>query len=82
MRDEDLKRMAAVDIKQSIKNQIITTYERNNIPGLNGFKLTWEDLCKETEGLEDEIEEIMRHPRKYKAMLKVFAYFRNMMIKE
>ena len=75
MRDEDLKRVAAVDTKQSIKNQIITTYERSNLPGLNGFKLTWEDLCKETEGLEDEIEEIMRHPRKYKAMLKVFAYF-------
>ena len=78
MRDEDLKRVAAVDTKQSIKNQIITTYERSNLPGLNGFKLTWEDLCKETEGLEDEIEEIMRHPRKYKAMLKVFAYFRMM----
>lgn len=77
MRDEDLKRMTAVDTKQSIKNQIITAYERNDIPGLNGFKLTWEDLCKETDGLEGEIEEIMRHPRKYKAMLKVFAYFRN-----
>ena len=79
MRSEDLKRTGAVDTKQSIKNQIITTYERNDIQGLNGFKLTWEDLCKETEGLEDEIEEIMRHPRKYKTMLKVFAYFRNMM---
>lgn len=40
MRSEDLKRMGAVDTKQSIKNQIITTYERNDIPGLNGFKLT------------------------------------------
>lgn len=79
MRDEDLMRMAVTDTKQSIKNQIITTYERNNIPGLNGFKLTWKELCKETDGLEDEILEIMNHPRKYKAMQKVFVYFRNMM---
>ena len=79
MRKEDLQRMAASETKQSIKNQIITVYDRNEIPGPNGFKLTWEELCKDTEGLEEEIYEIMQHPRKYKAMLKVFAYFNNML---
>ena len=79
MNKEDLQRIAAVDAKQSIKNQIMTIYERNNIPNLNGFKLTWDEICKDTEGLEDEIMELMKHPRKYKAMLKVIRYFNNMM---
>lgn len=77
MNNEDLKKIAATDVKQAIKNQIITTYDRENIPGLNGFKLTWEELCKDTEGLEEEILEIMNHPRKYKAMHNVIAYIRN-----
>ena len=79
MNKEDLQRIAAVDAKQSIKNQIMTIYERNNIPNLNGFKLTWDEICKDTEGLEDEIMELMKHPRKYKAMLKIIRYFNNMM---
>ena len=79
MNKEDLQRIAAVDAKQSIKNQIMTVYERNNIPNLNGFKLTWDEICKDTEGLEDEIMELMKHPRKYKAVLKVIRYFNNMM---
>lgn len=78
MNKEDLKRMAAVETKQKIKNQIITVYERNDISGLNGFKLTWQELCDDTEGLEDEIMDIMNHPRKYKAMLKMLRYFANM----
>lgn len=79
MQKEDLQRMVATEMKQSIKNQIITVYDRNNIPGMNGFKLTWQELCNDTEGLENEILEIMKHPRKYKAMLKVLRYFANMM---
>ena len=79
MNKEDLQRIAAVDAKQSIKNQIMTIYERNSIPNLNGFKLTWDEICKDTEGLENEIMELMKHPRKYKAMLKVIRYFNNMM---
>lgn len=79
MNKEDLQRIVAVDAKQSIKNQIMTVYERNNIPNLNGFKLTWDEICKDTEGLEYEIMELMKHPRKYKAMLKVIRYFNNMM---
>ena len=79
MNKEDLQRIAVVDAKQSIKNQIMTIYERNNIPNLNGFKLTWDEICKDTEGLEDEIMELMKHPRKYKSMLKVIRYFNNMM---
>ena len=34
MNKEDLQRIAAVDAKQRIKNQIMTIYERNNIPNL------------------------------------------------
>lgn len=79
MNKESLRRMVASETKQSIKNQIITVYDRNEILGLNGFKLTWQELCDDTEGLEEEIFEIMKHPRKYKAMLKVFRYFANMM---
>ena len=51
------------------------------IRGLNGFFLTKSELDIDTAGLEKEIEDIMKHPRKYKAMIMVFAYFRNMMIR-
>lgn len=52
MKMEQLMEISAGDISQSIKNQIITVYERENIPGLNGFALTWEELCKDTEELD------------------------------
>lgn len=81
MKMEQLMEISAGDISQSIKNQIITVYERENIPGLNGFALTWEELCKDTEKLDWEILDIMTHPRKYAALLKVFAYFHGMMLK-
>ena len=58
------------------------TYSNEEIRGLNGFFLTKSELDIDTAGLEKEIEDIMKHPRKYKATIMVFAYFRNMMIKE
>mgnify|MGYP006878144878 CR=1 FL=1 len=81
MRRDRLMKISASNTSQSIKNQIITIYERENIPGLNGFALTWEELCKDTEELDLEILDIMTHPRKYAALLKVFAYFQGMMLK-
>ena len=81
MRKEQFMKLSVEDIGQSIKNQIITVYEKENIPGPNGFLLTWGELCKDTEGLDWEILDVMTHPRKYKALLKVFAYFQGMMLK-
>ena len=58
------------------------TYSNEEIRGLNGFFLTKSELDIDTAGLEKEIEDIMKHSRKYKAMIMVFVYFRNMIIKE
>lgn len=77
MKKEYLMRIRAAEIKQELKNKIITEYERNDIPGLNGFKLTWEELSRDTELLEEEILEIMRHPKKYKKLNTLFAYIIN-----
>lgn len=78
MRKEDLRKINAVDTKQFLKNLIFDEYERrDDLVGLNGFKLTWEELSKDAEGLEEEILEIMKHPKKYKALNMMFAYIRN-----
>ena len=67
-------------ISQNIKNQIMKTYNKENILGLNGFKLMPEELDKDLEGLESEILDIMKHPRKYKAVRIMFVYFKYMEI--
>ena len=67
-------------ISQNIKNQIMVTYNKENILGLNGFKLMPEELDKDLEGLESEILNVIKHPRKYRAMRMMFAYFKNMEI--
>lgn len=78
MVDQKLLEQAAIDTAKMIKREIYETELR----GLNGFFLTKSELDMDTVGLEKEIEDIMKHPRKYKAMIMVFAYFRNMMTKE
>lgn len=77
MTKEDLRKINAVDTKAFLKSLVFEEHERNNRVGLNGFKLTWEELSKDTEGLEEEILEIMKHPKKYKALNMMFAYIRN-----
>lgn len=72
MVDRNLLEQAATDTAKMIRR----------IRGLNGFFLTKSELDIDTAGLEKEIEDIMKHPRKYKAMIMVFVYFKNMMIKE
>ena len=78
MGKENLQKNVAINIVKNIRKQIMETYEKNDIPNLNGFKLTYEELIRDTDGLEKEIVEIMNHPRKYKALLNVFTYFGNM----
>ena len=82
MVDRKLLEQAATDTTKIIRREIMETYSNEEIRGLNGFFLTKSELDIDTTGLEKEIEDIMKHPRKYKAMITVFAYFRNMMIKE
>ena len=78
----NLLEQAATDTEKMIRREIMETYSNEEIRGLNGFFLTKSELDIDTAGLEKEIEDIMKHPRKYKAMIMVFAYFRSMMIKE
>ncbi len=82
MVDQKLLEQAAIDTGKMIRREIFETYSNEELRGLNGFFLTNSELDIDTVGLEKEIEDIMKHPRKYKAMIKVFAYFKNMMIKE
>ena len=82
MVDRNLLEQAATDTAKMIRREIMETYSNEEIRGLNGFFLTKSELDIDTPGLEKEIEDIMKHPQKYKAMIMVFAYFRNMMIKE
>ena len=78
MEKENLQRNAAINITKNIRKQIMETYEKNDIPNLYGFRLTHEELIRDTDGLEKEIIEIMNHPRKHKALLNAFTYFGNM----
>lgn len=78
----NLLKQAATDTATMIRREIMKTYSNEEIRGLNGFFLTKSELDIDTAGLEKEIEDIMKHPRKYKAMIMAFVYFKNMMIKE
>ena len=82
MVDRKLLEQVATDTAKMIRREIRETYGNEELRGLNGFLLTKSELDIDTVGLEKEIEDIMKHPRNYKAMIIVFAYFRNMMIKE
>lgn len=82
MVDRNLLEQATIDTAKMIRREIFETYGNEEIRGLNGFFLEKSELDIDTTGLEREIEDIMKHPRKYKAMIMVFAYFRNVMIKE
>lgn len=82
MVDRKLLEQAATDTAKMIRREIMEIYNNKEIRGLNGFFLTKSELDIDTAGLEKEIEDIMKYPRKYKAMIMVFTYFRNMMIKE
>lgn len=82
MVDRNLLKQAATDTVTMIRREIMRTYSNEEIRGLNGFFLTKSELDIDTVGLEKEIEDIMKHPRKYKAMIMAFVYFKNMMIKE
>lgn len=82
MVDRNLLKQAATDTATMIRREIMRTYSNEEIRGLNGFFLTKSELDIDTVGLEKEIEDIMKHPRKYKAMIMAFVYFKNMMIKE
>ena len=82
MVDRHLLEQAAKKKNKMIRREIMETYSNEEIRGLNGFFLTKSELDIDTVGLEKEIEDIMKHPRKYKAMIMAFVYFKNMMIKE
>lgn len=82
MVEQKLLKQAATDTAKMIRREIMETYSNEEIRGLNGFFLTKSELDIDTAGLEKEIEDIMKHSQKYKAMIMVFAYFRNMMIEE
>lgn len=82
MVDRNLLEQAATDTAKMIRREIMEIYSNKEIRGLNGFFLTKSELDIDTAGLEKEIEDIMKHPRKYKAMIMAFVYFKNMMIKE
>ena len=78
MMNKDLTRENVSVISLNIKNQIMETYNKENILGLNGFKFMPEELDKDLEGLESEILDILKHPRKYKAVRIMFVYFKYM----
>ena len=82
MVDRNLLEQAATDTAKMIRRKIMEAYSNEEIHGLNGFFLTKSELDIDTAGLEKEIEDIMKHPWKYKAMIMAFVYFKNMMIKE
>ena len=82
MVEQKLLEQAATDTAKMISREIMETYSNEEIRGLNGFFLTKSELDIDTAGLEKEIEDIMKHPRKYKAMIMAFVYFKNMMIRE
>lgn len=82
MVDRKLLEQAATGTAKMIRKEIMETYSNEEIRGLNGFFLTKSELDIDTAGLEKEIEDIMKHPRKYKATIMAFVYFKNMMIKE
>ena len=77
MVDRKLLEQAATDTAKMIRREIFETYGNEELRGLNGFFLTKSELDIDTAGLD-----IMKHSRKYKAMIMIFAYFRNMMTKE
>lgn len=80
MVDRKLLEQATTDTVKMIRREIRETYGNEELRGLNGFFLTKSELDIDTAGLEKEIEDIMKHPRKYKTMIMAFVYFKNMMI--
>ena len=48
MGKENLQRNKAINITKIIRKQIMETYEKNDIPNLYGFKLTHEELIRDT----------------------------------
>ena len=71
MNKKDLIRTNSTEIAHQICNRIQTNNDRNKKPFVPG----WEDVTKDMPELIDNIEELYKHPRKYKALIHYLNMF-------
>lgn len=75
-----LRRKGAKDAADALRSLTAEEYKRQNKPGLNGFAFSKDNMETDVAGLEAEIEDIMSHPRKYRALITMLAYLKNVQI--
>lgn len=75
-----LREKGAKDAADALRNLTAEEYKRQNKPGLNGFAFSKSSMETDVAGLEAEIEDIMSHPRKYRAVIMILAYLKNTQI--
>lgn len=75
-----LREKGAKDAADALRNLTAEEYKRQNKPGFNGFAFSKDSMETDVAGLEAEIEDIMSHPRKYRALITMLAYLKNTQI--
>lgn len=75
-----LREKGAKDAADALRNLTAEEYKRQNKPGLNGFAFSKDSMETDVAGLEAEIEDIMSHPRKYRALITMLAHLKNTQI--
>lgn len=75
-----LREKGAKDAADALRSLTVEEYKRQNKPGLNGFAFSKDSMETDVAGLEAEIEDIMSHPRKYRALITMLAYLKNTQI--
>lgn len=75
-----LREKGAKDAADALRNLTAEEYKRQNKLGLNGFAFSKDSMETDVAGLEAEIEDIMSHPRKYRALITMLAYLKNTQI--
>lgn len=71
MNKQDLIRINATEIAHQICNRIQTNNDKSKKPFVTG----WRDVTKDMAELIDNIEELYKHPRKYKALIHYLNMF-------
>lgn len=75
-----LRRKGAKDAADALRSLTAEEYKRQNKPGLNEFAFSKDSMETDVACLEAEIEDIMSHPRKYRALITMLAYLKNTQI--
>ena len=75
-----LREKGAKDAADALRSLTVEEYKRQNKPGLNGFAFSKDSMETDVADLEAEIEDIMSHPRKYRALNTMLAYLKNTQI--